>query len=494
MLIAIYIRVSTEEQTEGYSLSEQERLCRAYCATRWPDATIRIYADEGLSAFKDQLSARPALAQLLADVRLGRIAGVVVQKLDRFFRRAKLLIATVEELLDQLHVTFVSVSEQIDFSTPAGRVMLANLGAFAEYYSRNLSAETKKGLAGKARAGDWVGPVPFGYERDGRTLQPSAHAPIVQRIYELYSTGDHSFPSIAEQLNTEGHRLMHWREGDKPFGREAIRSILSNPAYRGLVSCKGVQAKGQHPPIVDADLWYECEAIRVRRAQNRGAVVVRGVGGLLSELAYCARCGARMWHHRSGNSGKWYYRCGKRAAYGKEACPVAMAPAEELDDAALNVLRALRVAPHLHGPIIARAEELLKPAAQPNQIDRATVERQLERLEKVYLSGDTAITDGLYIAERARLKRIMTEAPPPPPLVVDLQKATATLSNMGELLDQSDASERRGVLLSVFSALWVEPGNIKAITPTGRFQLLVEAMASVEMCGGCPTGFEPATS
>jgi hypothetical protein len=171
-----------------------------------------------------------------------------------------------------------------------------------------------------------------------------------------------------------------------------------------------------------------------------------------------------------------------------------MASAEELDDAALNVLRALRVAPHLHAPIIARAEELLKPAVQPNQPDRATVERQLQRLEKVYLSGDTAITDGLYIAERARLRRIMNEAPPPPPMVVDLQKAVATLSNMGELLDQSDSGKRRGVLLTVFSALWVEPGNIKAITPTGRFQLLVEAMASVNMCGGCPTGFEPATS
>src|SRR4051794_3174739 len=59
---------------------------------------------------------------------------------------------------------------------------------------------------------------------------------------------------------------------------------------------------------------------------------------------------------------------------------------------------------------------------------------------------------------------------------------------------QEMGGERRSVLLTVFSAIWVEPGNIKAITPTGRFRLLVEAMASVDMCGGCPTGFEPATS
>src|SRR4051812_17046355 len=100
MVIGIYIRVSTDEQAqEGYSLAEQEHQCRAYCAGRgWTE--VRIYRDEGLSAFKERISDRPGLAQLLEDVRTKKIHAVVVHKLDRFFRRAKLLIATVEELLD----------------------------------------------------------------------------------------------------------------------------------------------------------------------------------------------------------------------------------------------------------------------------------------------------------------------------------------------------------------------------------------------------------
>lgn len=217
-MIAIYIRVSTDEQaSDGYSLAEQERQCRTYCAMRgWTD--VQVYADEGISAFKDAVSARPALARMLADVRAKKLRGVVVHKLDRFFRRAKLLIATVEELLDVLHVSFVSVSEQIDFATPAGRVMLANLGAFAEYYSRNLSLETKKGLAGKARAGDWVGPVPFGYIRDGKTLAPSSDAWIVEAIYTAYAGGTESYTSIAQALNARGLRLQHWRDGTRLFG------------------------------------------------------------------------------------------------------------------------------------------------------------------------------------------------------------------------------------------------------------------------------------
>lgn len=490
MLIAIYIRVSTDEQaSEGYSLGEQERQARAYCAQRWADAAIKIYADEGLSAFKDQLSARPALKQLLDDVRLGRVHAVVVQKLDRFFRRAKLLIATVEELIDQRKIGFVSVAEQIDFSTPAGRVMLANLGAFAEYYSRNLSAETKKGLAGKARAGDWVGPVPFGYARDGRTLTPSMHAPIVVRIYELYATGAHSHTSIAELLNAEGVRMVHWREGEKSFGREAIRAILESPAYRGMVRCKGLTERGRHPALVDSLLWFEVEALRTRRAKSHGTIAVRGVGGLLSEIAYCALCGARMWHHRSGNTGRWYYRCGKRAAYGKSACAAPMVAADTIDASALDVLRALAIAPDYHAAIIARAGELLQPQPQAAQIDRDTVERQLTRLEKVYLSGDTALTDGIYVAERARLRRLLADAPPPPPYEVDIEKAIALLSNLSMLIDAATPAERRSVLLSLFQALWISIDGVVAITPAARYQALVEAVA---VCGGCPTGDEHA--
>src|SRR6266536_1699430 len=91
----------------------------------------------------------------------------------------------------------ISVSEQIDFSTPIGRVMLTNLAAFAEYYSRNLSTEVKKGLREKAQQGGWIGPIPFGYiivylydakgaraKGSGR-LAPSEDAPVVILIFQL---------------------------------------------------------------------------------------------------------------------------------------------------------------------------------------------------------------------------------------------------------------------------------------------------------------------
>ncbi|PDV97446.1 recombinase family protein [Candidatus Chloroploca asiatica] len=132
---------------------------------------------------------------------------MIVHKLDRFFRRAHLLLQTIEEF-ERHGVTFVSVNEQIDFSTPIGRVMLANLAAFAEYYSRNLGEETRKGHREKARQGKAVGPVPVGYRKDDQgVLVPSDDAEVVREIFRLYATGQYSYGDIADAMNQRGHRL-----------------------------------------------------------------------------------------------------------------------------------------------------------------------------------------------------------------------------------------------------------------------------------------------
>lgn len=487
MLVAIYIRVSTDEQIEGYSLAEQEHVARAYCATRgWPN--IKVYADEGISAFKDTVSARPALQQLLDDVRAKRVQVVVVQKLDRFFRRAKLLIATVEELIDQRGVVFVSVAEQIDFTTPAGRVMLANLGAFAEYYSRNLSAETKKGLAGKARAGDWVGPVPFGYMRDGKTLAPSSDAWIVQLIFESYATGEHSYTTIADDLNRRGLQLRHWRDGLKRFGRESIRSILANPAYKGVVTCKMISVTGRHPALIGPVQWDLCAAIRERRERASDTPALRGVGGLLSELAYCAQCGARLWAHRSGRNGTLYYRCAHRREYGESVCATRMIKAVGADESACDLVRACAIPPHIRARVLTIAEQAARQAAVQPTHDPARIKRQLARLRLAWLDGDSELTDEIYYRERQRLEQMISLVPLPPPDVLSLEKAAAALTDMASAIDTAKPPQRRMLLQTLVKVIWLEKGiGVARWMPMPVYGGLIEAVA---VCGGCPTGDE----
>ncbi len=148
---AVYHRVSSEEQVEGYSLDAQQRATAAYClAHGW--TLVHEYRDEGKSAWTDDLAKRPSFAKMVADAEAGLIDVVVVHKLDRFSRNLMTTLETLQRL-EACGVGFVSISESMDFTTPIGKVILATLGAFAEYYSANLSAETRKGKRERKQQG-----------------------------------------------------------------------------------------------------------------------------------------------------------------------------------------------------------------------------------------------------------------------------------------------------------------------------------------------------
>src|SRR3712207_1127151 len=106
---ASYVRVSSEEQVDGYSLSAQER---AYCQVHGYQVVSR-YRDEGKSARTDNLANRPAFRQMLADAEAGRFDVLIVRKLDRFARNLRVTLETLDRLT-RAGVAFVSVSENMD--------------------------------------------------------------------------------------------------------------------------------------------------------------------------------------------------------------------------------------------------------------------------------------------------------------------------------------------------------------------------------------------
>src|SRR5215213_2620974 len=165
---ALYVRVSSEEQVEGYSLEAQVRSGRLYGDAHGWEIT-EIYRDEGKSARTDDLSRRPAFQQLLADAEAKHFDVIVVHKLDRFSRNLRVTLETLERL-QSWGVGFVSISEQMDFTTPIGKVVLATLAAFAQYYSDNLSLETKKGKAERKAQGLYNGILPFGLKKNSGGL------------------------------------------------------------------------------------------------------------------------------------------------------------------------------------------------------------------------------------------------------------------------------------------------------------------------------------
>jgi DNA invertase Pin-like site-specific DNA recombinase len=141
---AIYARVSTSNT--GQSPEMQIRELREYCKRRGWKIT-REYIDEGISGAKES---RPQLSKLLADAHLRRFDAVVCWRFDRFARSVSHLLRALETF-KALGIEFVSLSEQVDTSTPAGKLVFTVLGAVAEL-ERSLIAERVRSGLRNARA------------------------------------------------------------------------------------------------------------------------------------------------------------------------------------------------------------------------------------------------------------------------------------------------------------------------------------------------------
>ena len=231
--VAIYLRVSTEEQAEGHSLDAQRKLCTQLAETRgWQ--IVATYEDPGYSAKTEK---RPAFQRLLADARAGNVDIILTHKLDRFSRS----IFDIFRLLREFHehgISYVSAAEQFDFTTPMGKVQLALWAAFAEWYIDNLSAETSKGKKERAMKGLWNGDVAFGYKRvpagervTGRViyaLEADEHdADGVRLAFELYASGQYNDREVAAELNRRGYLTAN-KTGRRPFSKDTVCAMLKN--------------------------------------------------------------------------------------------------------------------------------------------------------------------------------------------------------------------------------------------------------------------------
>jgi site-specific DNA recombinase len=508
----VYTRRSDDDQS-SFSPEAQEKIGRMYCQQNRL-AVAALYFDDDYSGTNGE---RPDFERIQKDAAAGRIRFVVVPKIDRFARDVVLCLMTVDKF-HAMGVRVCSVAEPFDFATPAGRLMLTNMASQAEYYSRNLSTEVKKGLYEKAERGGFIGLPPLGYrteyQRDGRgdripksgRMVQTADAATVLLIGQLYATGNHSEMTITEELNRRGLTTIDPKTGQRrPFQKDAVNGMLKNPVYVGMVRCGGQEYPGNHEPIWSRELWDQIQAIRARRSRlakdghlrgSVGSPPVRGEGGLLSELAFCGYCGARLHWHKSGNVGKGrqgYYRCSGRRRFGSAVCSARMIPAKQIEPLVLDVLRALTIPPRLGAAVIAEVQRRLAQPVTRNTADPRLVQEQLRRLRAAYLAGDEAIDDVTYARERARLEQLLEPSEPVAQRVLDLNRAVETLGNVPCLLAGASVEQQRGLIQQIFQTLWLEPIAVTAIQATPNYALLVDAVAEQHVGGTTSTGLEPAT-
>ncbi len=151
MRAAVYVRVSTLDQSVENQLDDLKK----YVAHRGWEAPV-VYSDRGVSGAKDR---RPALDDLLKAARRRQIDVVVCWRLDRLGRSLRHLLDVLQEL-QALGVAFISLNEGLDATTPAGRLQLHMLGAFAEFERARIQERVRAGLARARRQGKRLGRPP----------------------------------------------------------------------------------------------------------------------------------------------------------------------------------------------------------------------------------------------------------------------------------------------------------------------------------------------
>jgi len=281
---AIYIRVSTEGQRdEGYSIDAQTELLEAFCISR-EIKTREFYIDGGFTGSNID---RPAMTRLIADIRRGEISHVIVYKLDRLSRSQKDTLYLIEDVFNPAGVTFISMNENMDTSTPIGRAMLGIMSAFAQLERETIRERTRMGMQERVKNGYWPGGgrIPFGYDydREKGILVPNGDAETVRRAYDLYLAG-YSTDKIAEIL---GLRYEH-----------LALQILKRKTNAGYIVYNGVEYKGKHAPIISLETYEKTMAEMRARARKP----VSGGGYLLTGLLVCGKCGAKMRYQKWGKT------------------------------------------------------------------------------------------------------------------------------------------------------------------------------------------------
>ena len=334
--VALYTRISTDEANQPYSLGAQRDRLEAYVAAQ-PGWTISARYEDRASGKSLE---RPALTNARHAAQAELFDLLLVFRVDRLSRNLGQLATLIEEL-EHAGVAFQSMTEPFETTTPAGRMMVQMLGVFAEFERASIIERISAGMERKASRGEWtVGSYPYGYCRgpDGPGLTPDrAAAQVVPDVFERYVKHHQGSGAIAEWLNQRGLRTT--RGG--LWTRASVLKLLGNRVYLGEVPFRGLWHPGQHPAIIDPDLFERAQRLRAGRATKPARRRTNASPFLLSGLRIiCDRCGSPLVGTAAHNRSRRYdyYTCATRSRHGTAACDQDRLRRDQLEAAVLGQL------------------------------------------------------------------------------------------------------------------------------------------------------------
>ena len=476
---AVYLRVSTARQAnkngeaEGYSIPAQRAVCSRKAAELGAEVTEE-YVDAGASA---RSADRPGLQALLTRVEVGDLDFVIVHKLDRLARdRADDVMIGIK--IHQAGAVLVSASEQID-DTPAGTLLHGIMATIAEFYSKNLSNEAKKGIAEKAKRGGTHGVAPLGYFNtlsrvNGHEVKgveiDEERADHIRWAFAAYATGDWSITQIQDALEERGLKSRTSQAFiGTPLNHAQVHRMLTHPYYIGKVVHRGVIYPGIHESLVSEAEWFAVQTILATR-RIAGDRAWRH-SHYLKGTVFCERCKGRMgFGHSRGKMGVvyTYFFCLGRHT-GRTECDLPYVNVDELEKRIEQLWRKVQFSEET----IQRTREIIdeelalseKQAAglaadQRRRLQR--LERQKQKLIDAYLAEALTVEDlkprqAAVMAEMADAQRLIEATELNGQIIRErIDVVLELLRRAGDLYALCSPDQRRMLNQAMFEAIRVD--------------------------------------
>ncbi len=378
MIAAIYSRKS-KFTGKGESIENQIQLCMDY-GKNIGITEFLVYEDEGFSGGSTD---RPKFQDMLADAKDKKFDCLICYRLDRISRNVSDFSTLIEEL-NKLGVSFISIKEQFDTSTPMGRAMMYISSVFAQLERETIAERVKDNMYELARTGRWLGgntPTGFTSEKityfDENMNQRSMwklkvdkeEMKLVELIYSKYEELK-SLSQVEKYFLSSNYKGKNNGNLDK----STLQSILRNPCYAKsseevikYLSNNGMDVVGtpdgshgfltyakqsttpivsiaKHKGIIDSDRWLHIQKILDSNKSKAPRVVSGSNVALLTGLLKC-RCGSNMRvnygsKRKDGTRGH-YYICAKKNTKGLIACDNKNVNGEQLEEIVIEQIKNL---------------------------------------------------------------------------------------------------------------------------------------------------------
>ncbi len=467
--VAAYTRVSDESQVDGHSLDAQLSEITRWCEQK-DFELVAVFTDAGISAYTDKIEKRPDFVGLLDAADAGAFDIAAVHTLDRWSRNSAVLAESLQRL-GKAGVGFASVTEQLDYTTPAGKMILTTLGAAQEFFSSQTGVHVRKAHREKASKGIAVGPAAFGLMRPeaGAPFRPvPEEAAAVNEAFVMRRSGA-SYGQIAAWLNDQGFRTRK----DRRFTGHAVKDMLGCRLYIGLVRCGDEEFAGKHAAIVPRELFDRVQSLKKPRGQAR---LVRGARGVAQSRIGCLRCGNALHSDRQHRTGLAMYRerHANDCVTNNHACM-----AGPVDDQLGALVRALSIPDDWR-------ERMATLAVRrgSKRVDVAALEDRKRRIHQVH-ENDGYADDATYRAKLADVEAQIRTAQPAP--MIRTAECVALFKDLTALWGEATPEERSRLIAPLIERIYidVETRRIGAITPAEGFGTLLQDVLETSDWSAC---------